>query len=55
MHTFLISIVGFLNLLCSSATKGPLIVYRRGALKFWPLKNGGPGVIAALWRGALQF
>ena len=22
-----------------------------GDLKFWPLKEGGPGVIAELWRG----
>ena len=26
-----------------------------GDLKFRPLKKGGPGVIAGLWRGALQF
>ena len=28
-----------------------------GDLKFWPVKKGGPGVIAELWRGggALKF
>ena len=25
-----------------------------GDLKFWPLKKGGPGVIAELWRGDLE-
>ena len=29
--------------------------FRGGDLKFWPLKMGGPGVIAELWRGALEF
>ena len=41
----------------------PFIIYRRregwvilgGDLNFLPLKKGGPGVTAELWRGALKF